>query len=167
MPGLYQKLKDGFLSGLRKGLKSYLWLLKIVIPVSFLVTVLEWSGWLSHLDFLLDPVMSLLNLPPEAALPIITGLAVNLYAAIAVMAAIPFTVGQMTLIAVFCLIAHNLITESIIQHKSGLNAAKAVIIRIAAAVIAVLIASQFITGTAQAIPAPDGMITTLNSKVDN
>ncbi len=130
---------------------------RIVIPLSFLVTVLQWTGWLDYLDFLLNPLMSLINLPPEAALPIIAGMLINIYACIAIITVVPFTAGQMTLIAVFSLIAHNLITEGIIQHRSGINAAKIVIIRIVAAVIAVLIVSQFIGDTGQEVVLPAGL----------
>ncbi len=60
----------------------------------------------------------------------------------------------MTLIAVFTLIAHNLIMEGIVQHRSGINAAKIIIIRIAAAVVAVLVVSQFMGDTGQSVVLP-------------
>jgi len=143
--------KRGFLAGVKKGWSSFVWMCKIIIPLSFLVTLLQWTGWLNYLDFFLNPLTSLINLPPEAALPIITGMLVNFYAAIAIIAALPFTLEQMTLIAVFTLIAHNLIAEGIIQHKSGLNVIKATLVRIAAAVLAVLIVSRFLGDTSQSI----------------
>ncbi len=127
---------------------------KIVIPLSFIVTFLQWTGWLSYLDFLLNPLTSMINLPPEAALPIIAGMAINLYACIAIITVVPFTIPQMTLIAVFTLIAHNLIMEGIIQHKSGINGAKITVIRIVAAVITVLIVSQFLGDTSQSVALP-------------
>ena len=100
--------------------------------------------------------MSLLNLPSQAALPIISGMLINIYVAIAAMTAMPFTIEQMTLIAVFTLICHNLITEGIIQHKSGINVIKITLIRITAAILTVLIVSLFFGDTSQsvAVPAP-------------
>jgi len=98
--------------------------------------------------------MSLINLPPEAALPIISGMLINLYAAIAIIAVLPFTPEQMTLIAVFTLIAHNLIAEGIIQLKSGIGIAKVTLIRITAAVLTVLIISQFLGDTTRSIAPP-------------
>jgi len=95
--------------------------------------------------------MSLINLPSQAALPIISGMLVNIYVAIAVMTAMPFTIEQMTLIAVFNLICHNLITEGIIQHKSGINVIKITLIRITLAILTVLIVSQFLGDTSQGI----------------
>jgi len=143
-----------FLTGVKRGFSSFFWICKIVIPVSFLVTLLQWTGWLSQLEFLLNPLMKSINLPPEAALPIISGMLVNLYTAIAVMTALPFTLEQMTLIAVFTLICHSLITEGIIQHKSGINVIKATLVRFIAATLVVIIASQFLGDTSQSAIVP-------------
>jgi len=154
VPGVGDKLRGGLRSGARKGWGSFFWMCKIIIPVSFLVTLLQWSGWLSRADFVLSPVMNLINLPSEAALPIISGMLINIYATIAVMAIIPFSMGQMTLIAVFVLIAHNLITEGIIQFRSGIHIVKITVVRIVVAVVAVLIVSQFLGDTMESVVVP-------------
>jgi len=96
--------------------------------------------------------MNLINLPFQAALPIIGGMLINAYVTIAAMTALPFTIEQMKLITVFTLICHNLIIEGIIQHKSGINVIKITLIRIAAAILTVLIASQFLGDTSQSLP---------------
>lgn len=152
------QLKRGFLAGIKKGWSSFVWMCKIIVPVSLAVTLLQWTGWLNQLDFLLNPLASLLNLPPEAALPIITGMLTNLYAVIAIITALPFTVEQMTLIAIFNMIAHGLIMEGIIQHRSGLNVIKATLVRIAAATLTVLIVSQFLGDTRQSVAVPAELV---------
>mgnify|MGYP003681896174 CR=1 FL=1 len=154
MSDVRTQLRNGFFAGVKKGWSSFVWMCKIIIPVSFLVALLQWTGWLNQLDFLLNPLMSLINLPPEAAFPIITGMLVNLYTVIAIIAVIPFTIGQMTLIAIFNLIAHGLIMEGMIQHKSGMNIIKAGLVRITAAVLTVLIVSQFLGDTSQSVVIP-------------
>lgn len=154
MSNFQTQLKRGSFEGVKKGWSSFVWMCKIVIPLSFLITLLRWTGWLNYLDFLLNPLTRLINLPPEAALPIISGMLINLYAAIAIITVVPFTVEQMTLIAIFTLIAHNLIMEGIIQHKSGINIAKATLVRIIAAIIAVLIVSRFLGDTSQSVVVP-------------
>ncbi len=146
--------KRNFLAGVKRGWNSFIWICKIIIPASFLVTLLQWAGWLNQLDSILNPLMNLINLPPEAALPIISGMLINLYAAIAVMTTLPFTLEQMTLIAVFTLICHNLIAEGIVQHKSGINVVKATLVRITAAILAVLIVSRFLGDTSQSVTVP-------------
>jgi hypothetical protein len=148
------QLKTGLRTGIKKGWSSFVWICKIIIPVSFLAALLQWSGWLGHLDFLLHPVMSLINLPAAAALPIIIAMSVSFYAAIAIMVALPFTIEQITLIALFITIAHMLIAEGIVQHKSGLNIIKATLIRIGAAILSVLVVSQFFTDTSQSVTLP-------------
>ena len=148
------QLKTGLRTGIKKGWSSFVWICKIIVPVSFLAALLQWSGWLSQLDFLLHPLMSLINLPAAAALPIIIAMLVSFYAAIGIMVVLPFTIEQMTLIALFITIAHMLIAEGIIQHKSGLNIIKATLVRIGAAILSVLVVSQFFTDTSQSVTLP-------------
>jgi hypothetical protein len=79
-----------------------------------------------------------------ATLPIVIGALTGIYGGIAAMAVLPFTVAEMTLLANFLLISHNLIQEGVIQAKSGLNPVKATLFRIAAAVITVYAMTFFI-----------------------
>lgn len=145
------QLKTGFIAGLKSGWRSFVWMCEIVIPISFLVTLLQWSGWLDKIDFVLNPLMSFLHLPSQAALPIISGMLINIYAVIAVVTVLPFTAAQMTLIAIFTLICHNLIMEGIVQYRSGINVLKATLTRITAAVLTVFVVSQFFGDTSQGI----------------
>lgn len=151
------QLKSGALAGAKKGWASFVWMCEIIVPVSFLVMLLQWTGWLNQLLFLLKPLMGLLNLPTEAALPIISGMLINIYAVIAILGVIPFTVSQMTLIAIFSLIAHNLIMEGIVQYRSGINVVKATLLRIVTATIVVFIVSRFFADTGQGITIPAGL----------
>ncbi len=137
-------LKIGFQNGLKKGWSGFLWMMKIIIPISFLTAVLAWSGWLGKIDFLIAPLMGFLGLPVIAALPIIIGALAGIYGGIAAMAVLPFTLAEMTLLANFLLICHNLIQEGVIQARSGLNSIKATIFRIAAAVVTVYAMTFFI-----------------------
>ena len=151
MPDYKTELKGALFAGVRKGWGNFVWICKIIIPVSLLVALLQWSGWLYEADIILKPLMGWLNLPSEAALPIISGLVINLYATIAAITLVPFTVGQMTLIAVFTLIAHNLIIEGIIQHRSGINVVTITLVRLGAAIITVLFVAQFVGDTSESV----------------
>jgi len=75
----------------------------------------------------------------------------------AAMIALPLSREQMTLIAIFLLIAHNSIQESIIQGRSGLHPIKAVIFRIGAAALTVIIVAQFLDTTAVASGAANSI----------
>jgi len=138
------KLKEGFSSGLKRGWGGFLWMMKIIIPISFLTAVLAWTGWLGALDFLLVPLLGFMGLPAMAALPILIGGLTGIYGGIAAMAVLPFTVAEMTLLANFLLICHNLVQEGVIQAKSGLNPVKATLFRVAAAVATVWALTFFI-----------------------
>jgi spore maturation protein SpmB len=152
--------QTGLRTGLRKGWNGFLWIMKIVLPISFLTALLAWSGWLHRLDFLLAPAMDLLSLPTIAALPLIIGMLANIYGALAAMAVLPFTTAQMTLMGIFLLTAHNLIQEGIIQARSGLHPLKATLFRISAAVVTVILVAPFLRD-GQTINIPVGAVTTV------
>jgi hypothetical protein len=138
------ELRRAVLAGLTKGWHGYIWMMKIIIPISLLTAVLEWSGLLEKAHGIIAPVMSLLELPPVAALPLIIGIFTGIYGGVASMAVLPLTVNEMTLIAIFLLIAHNLIQEGAIQGKSGIHPIKATAFRLGIAIITVLIVGQFL-----------------------
>ncbi len=154
MSNFQTQLKRGAWAGIKSGWKSFVWMCEIVIPISFLTTLLQWTGWLRQLDFLLKPLMSLLNLPAEAALPTVSGMLINIYAVIAILTVVPFSLEQMTLIAIFNLIAHNLILEGIIQFRSGINVVKTTLIRIVTAFLTTFIVSRFLGNTNQRVTMP-------------
>lgn len=138
------KLRRGLNSGMQKGWHGFIWMLKIIVPISFLTLLLEFSGWVRHMDFILKPAMNLLNLPPMAAFPLIIGMLTGIYGGIASMVVLPLTNNEMTLIAIFLLISHNLIQEGVIQGQSGLNPLKATLFRLTASSVTVIIVSRFL-----------------------
>jgi len=140
-------IKKGFISGIHRGWHGFVWMLKILIPISLLTAFLEWSGVIHWINFLIEPVMSWLRLPGIAALPLLIGAISGIYGGIASLSVLPFTRDQMTLIAIFMLIAHNLIQEGVIQGKSGLHPLKATLFRLGAAIVTVMVVAQFLDPT--------------------
>ncbi|MDY6790712.1 MAG: nucleoside recognition domain-containing protein [Thermodesulfobacteriota bacterium] len=138
------RLKTGVTAGITKGWSGFVWMLQIIIPISFFTSLLSYSGWMDSIDFMLQPLMTLLNLPSMAALPILVGILTGIYGGIASMVVLPLTGDQMTLVAVFLLIAHNLVQEGIVQAKSGIHPLKATLFRLIAAVITVIIVGRFL-----------------------
>jgi len=141
MTSKYKRFKRCLTMGIVKGWKGFLWMLKILVPISFITAVLAWSEWLNQFDFILSPVMNVIGLPSMAALPLIAGLLTGPYGAIAAMAPLPLSIDQMTLVAIFLLISHNLIQEGVIQHESGLPFIPATLVRLLASVLMVMAAS--------------------------
>ena len=146
------QLKKGTIAGLKKGWNGFLWMMKIIIPISLMTSILDWSGLMHRLDFLLKPLMGLFSLPPAAALPLVIGMLSSVYGGLAAMVAIPFSTPQMTLMAVFILMAHALIQEGIIQGKSGIHPLKATLVRIGAALVTLLLMVPWV-GSSTVMPA--------------
>lgn len=111
-------------------LKTGLWLVKITIPISFAVTLLNYFGVISIIAQWLNPLFGLMGLPGEASLVFITSIFLNIYSAIAVIGQLPLTIREITILAVMCLIAHNLIVETAVQKKTGSKAWHMVALRL-------------------------------------
>jgi Fe2+ transport system protein B len=154
-------LKAGIEAGLKRGWSGFVWMMKIIIPISLFTAILDWSGFLHRLDFLLQPLMGFLSLPPTAALPLIIGMLSGVYGGIAAMVVLPFSTAQMTLIAVFILMAHSLIQEGIIQGNSGIHPLKVTLIRIGAAAVTLLMMAPWV-GSSTAMPVPAGGLPTVH-----
>ena len=138
------QLKEGLFAGFCKGWSGFVWMVKILVPISFLTALLAWSGWVEKGQFIIQPLMDWLSLPAVAALPLLIGMLTGIYGGIAAMVVLPLTTEQMTLIAIFLLMAHNLIQEGVIQGKSGINPAKATVFRLICATLTVMVVAIFL-----------------------
>lgn len=142
-------VKQGFFQGLDKGWQGLIWLLKIILPISFLTALMVHFGLIYQLDFLLTPVMNALSLPASAALVLVIGLFTGIYGTVAALSVMPFALEHMILIAVFTLISHNIVQESLVQAKSGMNFLFAAFFRIAMAFVVTFICAVFLDVTPQ------------------
>ena len=158
MDTVHSKLKQSLTVGVKKGWSGFLWMLKILVPISLFTALFEYSGLIYKISFLLEPGMNLLNLPPIAVLPLMVGLLAGIYGGIAAMVTLPLTHDQMTLVAIFILISHNLIQEGVIQGKSGMHPFKATVLRLSASIITVLIVSLFLQTKTTGVAAKDAAI---------
>ena len=118
----------------KPALKTAIWLISIMVPVSFAVTLLQHLGVLDYIAYALEPVCRLFGLRGEAALVIVTTALMNIYSGIAVIQSIPFTAREICIMALMGLIAHNLIVETIVQMKTGSSGLRMVCLRLAGAV---------------------------------
>lgn len=109
--------------------RTCIWLLKITVGVSFAIMFLKYFNILPWFSNLLSPIFNSIGLPGEAALPFVTGYFVNVYAAISVMVSFDFDVRTLTILGTMVLSAHNMITETAVQKKTGTSAVRIIIIR--------------------------------------
>lgn len=114
----------------QSSLKSAWIIIKLVIPIYIFAEVLYYYNILSYVSFLVEPLTSVLGLPKEAALSIISGMFLNLYAAIAFAAPLDLTAKEWTILAVFLGICHSLIVETAIMKKIGISNIYSILLRV-------------------------------------
>lgn len=110
--------------------KSSWTILKLIVPIYILADVLFYYDVLKHISFIFKPIVSLLGLPQEAALSIVSGLFLNLYAAIAFAAPLGLGAKEWTILAVFLGIAHALLVETEIMKKLGISRSFSIVLRL-------------------------------------
>jgi hypothetical protein len=125
--------------GVGKAVKTIWFLVRIMVPTSLAVALLQWSGLLKIFAQILSPVMRLVGLPGQAALAFISGALLNNYSAIAVMGSMSLSVRDATIVAVMCLIAHNLIVETAVMKSAGSSALKMLFLRLGTAIFAAFV----------------------------
>lgn len=131
---------------LPQGTKTALWLIKLTIPVSFAVFLLDFAGWLNVVAAWVAPLFKLIGLSGEASVVLITGIFTNIYSAIIVMTTLGTGYREGTILAVMCLISHGLIVETAIQKKTGSNPFRMVFIRLSASLLAAVLLNKILPG---------------------
>ncbi|HLS20656.1 MAG TPA: nucleoside recognition domain-containing protein [Bacillota bacterium] len=110
-------LQRGFLNGV-----NITWTLgKVIFPITLLVTILQHTPILPWVTKWLTPIMGILGLPGEAAVPLVLGNALNLYAAIGAIVTFDFTVKEVFIMAMMLSFSHNLFIESAVAARVGVS----------------------------------------------
>ena len=139
MQYLINQTKEILRTALPSAFKTVAWLLSLMIPISLLVTLLQYYGIISLAAGLLNPLFHLLGLSGECAFVFLTSIFLNIYSAIAVIASLSLSIREITIVALMCLISHNMIIETIIQNKTGSSGIKMVFIRLFSSIIGALL----------------------------
>ncbi|ACX51286.1 nucleoside recognition domain protein [Ammonifex degensii KC4] len=119
-----KKTMDGrkvFCRGLCKGAITTWKLVKVTVPIYVTVTLLKHTPFLSWLASLCSPLMHNFGLPGEAALALVMGNVLNIYAAVGVIASLSLSAREVTILGIMLLLSHNLPTESAISAQIGVN----------------------------------------------
>ncbi len=116
--------------------KSASWLLKLMIPISLSVALLQHWGVLAWIAGYLNPLFSMLGLPGESAVLFISGAAAGTYAGVAAMMSVHLTLRQATIVGIMILICHALPMECTVNHKTGSNFWRMGLLRIIMAFVA-------------------------------
>ncbi|NYF26025.1 nucleoside recognition domain-containing protein [Sporosarcina sp. JAI121] len=108
-------------NGLKAGLRTTWTLGKIIFPITILVVILQHTPVLPWLIKLVAPFMGIFGLSGEAAIPLVLGNALNLYAAIAGVLSLEMTVKEVFIIAVMLSFSHNIFIETGVALKVGVK----------------------------------------------
>ncbi|OYD07560.1 hypothetical protein CHM34_11065 [Paludifilum halophilum] len=109
--------KDGWKSGI-----GTVWELgKIIFPITLIVGVLQHTPVIDTLIAWVSPAMSWLGLPGEAAIPLVLGNLLNLYAAIGAMLPLELKVKEVFILAVMLSFSHALPLESAVCKRAGIS----------------------------------------------
>lgn len=116
--------------------RTILWLLKLMIPITLTVRLLQYFGIIEWLATFLNPIFQYMGLPGASAIAFLTAAASTTYAGLAIMLSMELTMREMTILAVMALLCHALPMECAVVKKVGSNPYKMAVIRIIAAFLA-------------------------------
>ncbi|MCM3602519.1 nucleoside recognition domain-containing protein [Robertmurraya korlensis] len=132
---MLQSTKTGFFVGLKT-----VWALgKIIFPVALIVALLQHTPVLPWVIKLITPLMGIFGLSGDAAIPLVLGNFLNLYAAIGAMLTIDLTIKEVFIIAVMLSFSHNMFVESSVAIKVGVKLWIALAVRIGLAIFSGMI----------------------------
>lgn len=129
-------------NGLIHAIKTTATLMKVVFPVYAVVVVIKYSPVLPFLQEIFRPAMGLFLLPPEAVVPLITGVFTDEYGTIAATNQFAFTSAEITTIAMIGMVFHSIPVEYAVTRKIGLPAGRFVVFRFVAAVLMGILVSR-------------------------
>lgn len=132
--------------GLLVGLQTTWTLGKIIFPITLLVTIIGHTPLLGWLAQILSPIMSVIGLSGEAAIPLVLGNVLNLYAAIGAILTLDLTVKEVFILAVMLSFSHNLLVESAVATKVGIRMSVILGVRIGLALFSAFVIHLFWDG---------------------
>jgi hypothetical protein len=119
---------------------------KVVFPVTVVVSVVRYTPLYEGLISGLTPLMGVIGLPGEAAVPLVLGNLLNLYAAIGAILSMDLSVKEVFILALMLGFSHGLPVETAICRRIGVSATLVIGFRVTVAVAAAAIVNLTWTG---------------------
>ncbi|MCZ8537506.1 hypothetical protein M9R32_09965 [Paenisporosarcina quisquiliarum] len=126
-------------NGLLAGLKTTWTLSKIIFPITLLLVILQFTPVLPWIIDLVSPVMGIFGLRGDAAIPLVLGNALNLYAGIAGILSLELTVKEVFILAVMLSFSHNIFIETGVALKVGVKLWVVLLVRFGLAAISAIV----------------------------
>ena len=139
LPRVLIRLYKCVLRAIPRSLSICVWLLKVMLPISLAVRVLQHVGFIDWLAAILSPIFSIIGLSGDSAIIFLTSIFLPLYPTIAVMTTLTLTLREATILAVMCLVSHNLPVECSVAHKTGSPFGRIVAFRIAMSFVSAIV----------------------------
>ncbi|NGP45341.1 hypothetical protein G4V62_10385 [Bacillaceae bacterium SIJ1] len=119
---------------------------KVIFPITLLVTVLQYTPVLPWVVQFIQPLMGWIGLSGEAAIPLILGQFLNLYAAIGAILSLSLTVKEVFILAVMLSFSHNLLIEGVVASRVGVKVWVVYAVRIGLALVSAFLIHHFWSG---------------------
>ncbi|MGM8215233.1 nucleoside recognition domain-containing protein [Bacillaceae bacterium W0354] len=133
-------------NGVKNGLHLTWSLGKIIFPITLIVTILQFTPVLPLIISWVEPLMGLLGLSGEAAVPLVLANVLNLYAGIGAIVSFDFSVKEVFIMAMMMSFSHNLFVESAVAAKVGVKFWIIVTIRLSLALISAILINLLWSG---------------------
>lgn len=128
-------------------MKTAWWLIKITVPVSFAVMLLDYSGMLSLMAEYTGPVFALMGLPGVSAIVLVTSIFTNIYSVVAVLTVLQLPVREGIILAAMCLVSHGFIIETAVMKRTGSSAIRIILVRLTGSIVIGLLLNLIMPGS--------------------
>jgi len=116
-------------------MKTAWWLIKITVPVSFGVMLLDYFGVLALMAQYTGPVFRYLGLPGISAIVLVTSIFTNIYSVVAVLSLLQLPMREGIILATMCLVSHGFLIETAVMKRTGSSAIRMLLVRMAGSVV--------------------------------
>lgn len=133
---LWQCLRTNFFDAIKVSKEIF----QVIVPIIIVLKILDELDWIQYLALPLQPIMDLVNLPADLGIVWASGIMVNIYSALIVMAGMvgnlpDLTQAQASIFALMLLFGHSLPAECGIAQRCGVSFIGQCVIRMGAAIV--------------------------------
>jgi hypothetical protein len=112
-------------------MKTAWWLIKITVPVSFGVMLLDYFGILSLMAQYTGTILRHFGLPGVSAIVLVTSIFTNIYSVVAVLSLLHLPLREGMILATMCLVSHGFLIETAVMNRTGSSAIRMLLLRLA------------------------------------
>ena len=142
-----RRLAHAIASALPKGMKTAWWLLKITIPVSFGVMLLDHFGALALMAQYTGPLFRHLGLPGVSAIVLVTSIFTNIYSVVAVLSLLQLPMREGIIIGTMCLVSHGFLIETAVMNRTGSSLARMLVLRLTGSLVVAWLLNLLMPGS--------------------